>query len=339
MPVVRKASAPVFLNHNLNSMPIISHSTYQGPPRYLINGHFETIIPSIFRKVEGVKYQRERISTSDGDFLDLDWSKVGSKRLLVISHGLEGSSDRHYVKGLVKLFNLNGFDALAWNNRSCSGEMNIAPKLYHHGASEDLKAVIHEVLNKGQYDEIYLSGISMGGAQTLKYLGEAGAGLPKEIKKAAVYSTPCNLASSAATLKLKGNAFYKKRFLGKLKIKMISKAGQFPDLIDLKLLETINDFDQFDTHFTAPLHGFKDAMDFYKSVSADNWMKDIQIPTLIVNALNDPLLGEACYPKAIVKDHGHLFLEMPEKGGHTGFILKGQEFTWVEGRVLEFLGE
>ncbi|WP_143961071.1 YheT family hydrolase [Litoribacter populi] len=318
-------------------MPLIESSTYQGPPAYLFNGHFETIIPSIFRKIEGVKYHRERFNTTDGDFLDLDWSKVNSKKRLIISHGLEGSSDRHYVKGLVKLANSKNMDALAWNNRSCSGEINIAPKLYHHGASDDLKAVIDHVIAQGSYNEIYLTGISMGGAQTLKYLGESGRNLPSQIKKAAVYSTPCNLASSAATLKLRKNAFYKKRFLGKLKVKMINKASQFPDLIDLQLLEKVNNFDQFDTHFTAPLHGFRDASDFYKSVSADNWMTEIQIPTLVVNALNDPLLGDACFPVELARNHPHLFLETPKRGGHTGFVLKKQEFTWVEGRIMQFL--
>lgn len=318
-------------------MPIISKSTYAGPSRHLINGHFETIVPSLFRKVEGITYTRERIATPDEDFLDLDWSRVGSDKLLIISHGLEGSSTRHYVLGLVKLFNLKGYDVLAWNNRSCSGEINLAPKLYHHGASEDLQLVIDSVVAKGAHSEIYLSGISMGGAQTLKYLGENTSAIPKEVKAAAVYSTPCNLPSSAATLKLRGNAFYKNRFLSKLKLKLTSKAMQYPELIDLKLLAGIKDFDAFDNHFTAPLHGFKDADDFYATVSADNWLPDVNIPTLIVNALNDPLLGQACYPTKLAADHEFIHLEMPKRGGHTGFTIRGQEFTWVEGRVLDFL--
>ena len=296
-------------------MPVISFSPYLGPPIHLFNSHFETIIPSLFRKVQGVNYVRERLNTPDEDFLDLDWSKVGSNKLLIISHGLEGSSNRHYVLGLVKLFNRFGFDALAWNNRSCSGEINLAPKLYHHGASDDLKLVVDQVVALKHYDEIYLSGVSMGGAQTLKYLGESASTLPKEIKGAAVYSTPCNLPSSAATLKLRSNAFYKQRFLGKLKAKLITKAAQYPDLIDLELLANTKDFDAFDSSFTAPLHGFKDAEDFYLSVSADNWLASVNVPTLIVNALNDPLLGKACYPEALAASHKYVHLEMPVRGG------------------------
>ncbi|WBL44813.1 alpha/beta hydrolase [Algoriphagus halophytocola] len=317
-------------------MPLIQ-STYMGPPAYLFNGHLETIIPSLFRNVMDVNYSREKIHTTDGDFLNLDWSKVGSDRLLLISHGLEGDSQRHYVRGMVKLFNSQGIDALVWNNRTCGGEINLKPILYHHGASYDLEDVVNHVLKTQQYREIYLSGISMGGAQTLKYLGEKGADLPAEITKAAVYSTPCNLPSSAATLKYRSNRFYKNRFLGKLKKKMAAKALQYPELIDLELLNTVEDFDTFDTFFTAKLHGFKDAADFYQAVSADRWMPHISIPTLIINATNDPLLGPACYPIDLAERKSEITLEMPKRGGHTGFIKYGEEFTWAEKRVLDFL--
>jgi len=316
-------------------MPILK-SNYSGPPFYLFNGHLETIIPSLFRKVTGVNYLREKITTPDEDFLNLDWSEVGSERLVILSHGLEGDSGRHYIMGLVKLFNQNGIDALVWNNRTCGGELNLKPILYHHGASYDLDTVIEHVFSTKDYKSIFLAGISMGGAQTLKYLGEKGLNLDSRIVKAAVYSTPCNLPSSAATLKEKRNVFYKKRFLGKLKKKMAAKALQFPELIDLDLLEKVDDFDTFDTHFTAKIHGFKDADDFYKSVSPDNWMPSIAIPTLIINALNDPLLGPACYPTSLAENKPEIFLEMPKFGGHTGFVKSSQEFTWAEYRILDF---
>ncbi len=300
----------------------------------MFNGHLETIVPSLTRKVQGIMYHREKINTPDGDFLNLDWSSVGGGKLLIISHGLEGDSRRHYVMGLAKLFNQHGIDVLAWNNRTCGGEMNLRPILYHHGASYDLKAVIAHALASKPYEEIFLVGISMGGAQTLKYLGEEGIDLPAQIKKAAVYSTPCNLPSSAATLKLRRNVFYKNRFLGKLKKKIEAKALQFPELIDVELLRKVDDFDSFDTNFTAKIHGFKNADDFYHSVSADNWMPNIPIPTLIVNALNDPLLGPECYPIKLAESKSEIILEMPKRGGHTGFSVAGQEFTWSEYRIL-----
>lgn len=215
--------------------------------------------------------------------------------------------------------------------------MNLRPVLYHHGASYDLDTVVKHVLTSDKYQEITLAGISMGGAQTLKYLGEKGFSLPSQIKKGAVYSAPCNLPSSAKTLKYPSNRFYKNRFLGKLKYKMAQKADQFPDLIDRDLLRSVNNFDEFDTYFTAKLHGFRDAADFYESVSADNWMDQIAIPTLIINALNDPLLGEKCYPVKLAESKSEIFLEMPKRGGHTGFTLANKEFMWAEYRLFEFL--
>ena len=259
-------------------MPIIS-STYQRPPAYLFNGHLETIVPSLWRNVVGVEYIRERIDTPDGDFLNLDWSKAGGEKLLILSHGLEGDSRRHYALGLAKIFNQNGIDVLVWNNRTCGGEINLRPILYHHGSSYDLGTVVDHVLGQHRYQEIFLSGISMGGAQTLKYLGEKGADLPPQITRAAVYSTPCNLPSSAATLKRRSNLFYKNRFLGKLKKKMEAKAIQFPDLIDLDLLRRVQDFDAFDNQFTAKLHGFKMRPTFIKvSVQTIGWNISLSPP-------------------------------------------------------------
>ena len=197
-------------------MPILS-SSYTQAPLFYLNGHFETIIPSIWRKIEGVSYEREKIDTPDGDFLNLDWSRIEGERLLIVSHGLEGDSQRHYARALVKLFNQQGIDVLVWNNRSCGGELNLQPVLYHHGSSQDLDTVVQHVLSSTRYSELFLAGISMGGAQTLNYLGKKGENVPSILKKAAVYSTPVHLPSSAATLRRPINRFYNQKFLGKLK--------------------------------------------------------------------------------------------------------------------------
>ena len=319
-------------------MPILS-SSYTQVPLFYLNGHFETILPSIWRKIEGVNYEREKIDTPDGDFLNLDWSSVGSERLLVVSHGLEGDSQRHYARALVKLFNQQGIDVLVWNNRSCGGEgeLNLQPVLYHHGSSQDLDSVVQHVLATKRYSELYLAGISMGGAQTLNYLGKKGEDVPSILKKAAVYSTPVHLPSSAATLRRPVNRFYKQKFLGKLKKKMEAKGKQFPGLIDLERLPLVRDFDEFDTHYTAKLHGFVDAADFYEKASPHTRLKGICIPTLILNAANDPLLGKECYPIAFAQGSSDIFLEMPKRGGHTGFTIPNSEFNYAEYRLLEFL--
>ncbi len=317
-------------------MPILS-SSYTKAPLFYLNGHFETIIPSIWRKIEGVSYEREKIDTPDRDFLNLDWSRVGGERLLIVSHGLEGDSQRHYARALVKLFNQQGIDVLVWNNRSCGGELNLQPVLYHHGSSQDLDTVIQHVLYSTRYSELYLAGISMGGAQTLNYLGKKGADVPSILKKAAVYSTPVHLPSSAATLRRPVNRFYQQKFLSKLKKKMEAKGRQYPGLIDLERLHEVRDFDDFDTHFTAKLHGFSDAADFYEQASPHTRLNGIRVPTLILNALNDPLLGKECYPVAFAQGSTEIYLEMPKRGGHTGFSIQGSEFNYAEKRLLEFL--
>lgn len=177
----------------------------------------------------------------------------------------------------------------------------------------------------------------MGGAQTLNYLGQQGSSLSPLILRAAVYSTPVHLPSSAATLRRPTNAFYARKFMGKLKKKMEAKGKQFPGLVDLDRLPHVRDFDDFDTHYTAKLHGFKDAADFYEQASPHTRIQDIGIPTLILNAKNDPLLGEECYPTEFAMNSTAIFLEVPKRGGHTGFTIPGSEFTYAEQRVFEFL--
>ncbi|NOT74350.1 MAG: alpha/beta fold hydrolase [Cyclobacteriaceae bacterium] len=318
-------------------MPIIPSSDYKAP-FYLFNGHLETIIPSAFRKIKGVHYERERLELSDGDFIDLDWLRKDSKKLMIVSHGLEGNSERHYSKGMASYFFNRGWDALAWNCRSCSGEINRLERFYHHGATEDLNEVIQHAIEKNQYDSIVLVGISMGGSLTLKYLGENGDHLPSVVKGGAAFSVPCHLGSSAKELDKPNKRFYLNRFLKKLGKKIKQKSEKFPDRVSYKGFDKIKSFEEFDTRYTSPLHGFKNAADFYERAASLPHIPHIKTPTLIVNALNDPFLPEACYPYDIAKDHPHVYLQTPERGGHTGFTLAGKDENWMEVRAFEFLG-
>jgi predicted alpha/beta-fold hydrolase len=317
-------------------MPFLQHSSYQ-KPFYLFNGHWETIVPSAFRKIKGVTYQRERLELNDGDFLDLDWLKSTSDKLVIISHGLEGNSERHYAKGMAKYFFQQGWDALAWNCRGCSGEMNRLPRFYHHGATEDLNAVIDHAIRLGEYTTVSLVGISMGGSMTLKYLGENATNLHPSIKKAATFSVPCDLGSSAAELDKPNKKFYLQRFLKKLSKKIEAKSKVYPQKVSHAGFDEIKSFRQFDDRYTAPLHGFVDAQDFYTRTSALNFIPLISIPVLIANALNDPFLPDACYPYEMVRNHPFVFLETPAHGGHTGFSLAGKEENWMEVRAFEFI--
>jgi uncharacterized protein len=316
-------------------MPLIP-STYK-PSFWLKNGHMATIVPSSFRKVEEVNYTRERIDTIDGDFLDLDWVKSNSQNLVVISHGLEGSSDRPYVKGMARYFGQHEWDVLAWNCRSCSGEMNQTARFYHHGATEDLAHVIDHALKDGQYKKVVLVGFSMGGGMTVKYLGEQGGQLPSAVKAGVVFSVPFDLKAGVDELGKKHNSFYRKRFIKKLEAKIREKAEKYPDLITYHDFDNINYFPDFDELYTAPLHGFKNANDFYEQASAGKYMEGTSVPILICNALNDPFLPEQCYPVETCRNHQYLHLETPKYGGHVGFTLPNSQSNYMEKRALEFV--
>ena len=203
-------------------MPIVAHSSYV-PPCLLANGHLQTLLPSLFRKVRGVAYQRERIATPDSDFLDLDWAANGAHRLAMIAHGLEGDSKRAYALGIVKALCKNGWDAVVWNARGCSGESNRVLRFTHSGAIEDLQTVISHVTETRDYDEVALIGFSLGGNLTLKYLGERSRELNPRIKKAAAFSVPCDLQSSSLRLAGLANKIYMRRFLRSLRKKIRAK--------------------------------------------------------------------------------------------------------------------
>ncbi|HEY4652407.1 MAG TPA: alpha/beta fold hydrolase [Pontibacter sp.] len=313
-------------------MPILS-STYKAP-FYLFNGHLQTIIPSLFRHVAGVTYSRERLTTPDEDFIDVDWSQVGSDSLVILSHGLEGDSGRPYILGMVRAFNEQGLDALAWNYRSCSGEPNKLLRSYHLGASDDLQFVVEHALQTGNYNNIYLIGFSAGGNITLKYLGEAPELVPAQVKKACVFSVPVDLKGSAGKI----SRVYTQRFLKTLGEKLEQKRQLYPDAVDLKDYSIFWSFPEFDNRYTAPLHGFKDAEDYYSRVSSRQFLKNIQLPTLLVNAKNDPFLSEACYPLAEAEANPYLYLEIPESGGHVGFTEDfRRDIYYSEARAVQFL--
>ena len=318
-------------------MPVVAKSSYV-PPVGFSNGHIQSLFPTLFRKVRGVVYERERMWTPDDDFLDLDWSRVGAERLVIITHGLEGNSERWYVLGMVRAVNRSGWDGLAWNMRGCSGEPNNKLRSYHSGASEDLGAVIEHVIDRQEYSSIGLVGFSLGGNMTLKYLGEYGKNLDSSIAMAVTCSVPCDLASGAEEMAKFSNRIYMRRFTRMLHGKIKAKMRIMPDMISDKGYHQIKTFKEFDNRYTAPIHGFRDAEDYYRQASSKQYLQAITIPSLLVNAQNDPFLGEACYPVQEAEANPNLFLEMPESGGHVGFISfnkKGE--YWFESRVASFL--
>ena len=316
-------------------MPLVP-SNYK-PPFPFRNGHFSTIYSGIFRKIHGLVQKRERISLADGDFLDLDWSESirPTKKVVILLHGLEGNAQRHYMTGSAKKFNQQGFDACAVNFRGCSGEQNRMFKSYHSGATEDLIEVIRHILDFKSYTGIYLMGFSLGGNLALKYLGE-GHEIPKELKGAVAVSVPCNLKSACDELLRSKNTLYSQRFKKHLLAKLYEKQQRFPDKISDKEIKSIATLKDFDDIYTSKAHGFKDALDYYKKCSCKQFLKNIRVPSLILNAKNDSFLGEACYPYDEALSNTNLHLEVPDFGGHVGFWGKNN-CSYAERRGVEFL--
>lgn len=315
-------------------MPLTSESFYQRP-KWLFSGHLETIYPALFRKVELQKPERERIATTDGDFLDLDWYRHGSSKLVILSHGLEGNSTRPYMLGMAREFLLKGIDVLSWNFRGCGDELNQKVIFYHSGATYDLDAVVQHAKNR--YAEIYLVGFSLGGNLSLKYLGEQKSFQPK-IKKAVAISVPLDLAGSCDKISSGENVMYSRRFLTTLKEKVIRKSLAFPGELPVGLLRKIKTLRDFDEYFTGPLHGFSDAAEYYRVNSSLQFLEQIEVPTLVINAQNDPFLSESCFPVKLARNLKHVHFEFPKHGGHVGFSgPSNQKSYYSELRAVEFI--
>jgi len=315
---------------------ISSQSPYR-PPVWLRNGHIQSVWQTLFRNVSMPAPETAVIATPDDDELHLDWYRQGSERLAIISHGLEGHSRRPYVLGLARALMADGWDVLAWNFRSCGGVMNHQPRFYHSGATEDLHAVVSHAL-AGSYNNVFLSGFSMGGNLTLLYLAQQSEQIDSRISGAVTYSVPADLAGSADMLALPSRKIYMQRFLRDLHGKMQEKAERFPGLIDVSGFEKIRNFHQFDNRYTAPLHGFKDAHDYWANCSALFRLKDIRVPALMVNAADDPFLSPQCFPESRKILGAHVKVEVPKWGGHVGFVEHARDgYYWSERRALDFV--
>jgi len=316
---------------------LVSNSSFNNP-KWFSGEHIETIIPSIFRVVNQNPTKKERISTPDKDFLDLDWHLVGSDKLVIVSHGLEGSSKSEYALGIAKYFNKNNIDALCWNYRGCSEEMNLTPTFYHSGATYDLDTIVKHTITKG-YSSIILIGFSLGGNLTLKFLGENPQKYP-QIKSAVTFSVPLDLSTGCDEISKLKNKHYAFRFLRKLKKKVRAKHKIMGDNFPLNGVDSISTIKDFDNAFTGPLHGFKDADEYYEKSSSIHYLNSINTPTLIINALNDPFLPKTCYPTSHLKDHESIWFETPKHGGHVGFGPAAKDGSyWSERRSFEFIKE
>ena len=323
-------------NHSF-VMPLIEHSTYQAPP-FSGNAHLQTIIPSFFRKEETVAYERETFEMPDGDFVYLDWARsaVPSSDLVIISHGLCGNTQRHYVLSLVHAFRAIQVDCLAWNFRLTGPSPGRLLKMTTSDSSEELGWITEHAIAKGNYKRVFHVGYSMGGNICLLYLGREVRKLPAEVVGGAAFCATIDLPVCNSIMDLPSGKLYTWHFLRKISKNMMAKHKQFPEQIDLEALAKVRSFREFDDHFTAPIMGFKNADDYWQKASACAWLHELQVPTLLVNPTNDPFLGGQCYPVECAEKSRFLYLEMPAEGGHCGFIGGKNREWWPATRSKEF---
>ena len=309
-------------------MPLIEDSDYQ-PPWYWRNAHLQTILPNRVRRVRRVGYQVEPAEL-DGAVVDLYWSHVGSECIAVVAHGLGGHVYRPYMLGMVGALNRAGCDAVAWHVWG-TDDREPGPHFCHGGTTTGLRSLVQYLA--GRYRRVVLVGFSLGGNVVLKYLGEEGEGTC--VAGAVALSVPCDLLAAADRLSQPGNRVYLNSFLRTLKATVRRKAHFMPDRVTVEGLRGIKSLFAFDDQYTAPLNGFADAYDYYGQCSSGPYLDAIRIPTLLVNARNDPFLPETCYPVETCRSHECVSLEMPDSGGHLGFPL-GCGAYWAESRAVQF---
>lgn len=318
-----------------NTIKTIKNKNPYHPSRFLRNGHVNTILTTSLRKLPSLNFQRERFETADDDFLDLDILRGENKRVAFLCHGLEGSSQSQYIIGTADLLSRKGWDVVCLNYRSCSGEMNRQMRTYHCGTTDDLHTIVESYASA--YKEIALVGFSLGGNMILKYAGDEELPLNKKIKKQVVVSVPVDLEAGAYRIASFQNRLYEFNFLQTLKQKAKIKDEQFPGVVDLEKVLQCKRLMEFDHHFTAPVHGFADAFDYYKQCNSLQFLHQIKTPTLIINAKDDPFLPMTCYPYEQVEENPFLQMLVPDNGGHVGFYLGREEASWAELEIHRFL--
>jgi predicted alpha/beta-fold hydrolase len=310
----------------------------------LRGGHAQTIYPYFLAR-PSIPYRRERWELDDGDFIDIDWLEgTASAPLIVLFHGLEGSSNSHYVVSTMALLREIGWRAAVVHFRGCSGSPNRLPRAYHAGDSSDIHHILQRISaingESGKQSPVYVVGVSLGGNALLKWLGEQGRQACQLVDGVVAVSVPLDLAAAGKALASGFNLLYTRHFLDTLKRKALGKLDLFPGLFDPAAIAACTTLYEFDNVVTAPLHGFRNAEDYWRRSSSKPWLKYIEVPTLIVNAINDPFMPPHALP-------GHtdvssmVVLEFPDEGGHVGFLdspFPGR-LTWLPERIVSFFGE
>lgn len=321
-------------------MPVID-SRFRSP-WWMFGGDLQTQLPVLMRRFD-LSPEIVAIPTRDNDSLSAEWYKTSAaakKRLLILTHGLEGSNHQPYILGMAQDVMRNGIagqaaDVLAWNLRGCGNPDNITYKLYFAGSTADMDDVILWAQARG-YSEIYLASYSLGGNIVLKWLAEQGANATaRGVKASCAASVPVDIAGCVSALDRWRNIFYRLYFVNSMKARLSRKANIYPGSLDLRNHWKVNNFRRYDEIYCAPLNGYASAESMHSAVSAKPVLEKITVPCLLVSALNDPFLNKDCYPIAMASRHPTFTLELSKTGGHVGFYSHNGDW-WLEQRFQQF---
>lgn len=312
------------------------------PAWWLRNPHLQTLWAALLRPKIKLSVRSERLELSDGDFLDLAWVGQGSGPRVLILHGLNGSLDSPYARGILQAINNRGWRGVFMHFRGCSGEPNRLAQSYHSGETRDLQAVITELIHREPNSPLFAIGYSLGGNVLLKWLGEIGeSGIANPLKAAVAISIPFELAKTAEHLKTGFSRLYQWHLLRELSASHHRKFKDLPKPSVIKNVDVtrLKTFWEFDNAITAPLHGFKNADDYYEKSSSRQYLSKIKTPTLILHARNDPFTTSNALPE-MHEVSAYVLLEFSEDGGHVGFIsgkYPWKPVYWLENRIIDYL--
>jgi len=319
-------------------------------PAWLVGGHAQTIYPFFLARPQ-IHFRRERVETPDGDFWDLDWVDAPAAAspgaapppapTVVLFHGLEGGSGSHYARALMAQVERLGWRGVIPHFRGCGGEPNRHPRAYHSGDHEEIGAMlaaIHaRVADRAAGAPLYAVGVSLGGSALLNWIGRAGRDAAPLLTAAAAVSTPLDLTMAGIAIGQGLNRIYAWHFLWTLRPKSLAMAERFPGLLDPARLRRVRSMYDFDDIVTAPLHGFEGTADYWRRGSSKPWLRQVAVPTLVLNARNDPFVPAASLPGE-GEVSADVRLEQPAEGGHVGFLAAPfpGNVRWLPRRLVQF---
>jgi uncharacterized protein len=319
---------------------------------WLPGGHLQTLYAALLAPRPRVTYRRERWDTPDGDFIDLDWLDEVSRPpdpatrpaarerpLVVLFHGLEGCSSSHYASALMAHARQVGWSGVVVHFRGCAGEPNRLQRAYHSGDSAEIDWILRR-LNETHGAAPFVAGVSLGGNALLRWLGERGGEARSVASAAVAVSAPVDLMAAGDALGRGLNMIYTRAFLRTLKAKSLAKLGRFPDLYDRNAVRRARTLREFDDLVTAPLHGFRDTNDYWTRASSKPLLTRIAVPTLLLNARNDPFMPASALPTSDQVSDA-VTLEFPHDGGHVGFVAGWPpgHLSWLPRRIIRFFAE